>query len=1084
MSTDGYYLFPTIHRDRIVFTCEDDLWSVPADGGVSMRLTSSKQRCSRPALSPDGRWLAFTSYEEAHPEVFVMPAAGGEAKRLTYLGADATLVVGWTPDSRRILFASTTAEWYVRQYNLYTIPRTGGPTTRMRCGPAVHASIGPKDGMVIGRHTLDPARWKRYRGGTMGDLWIDRDGKGQYEKLVERSANLARPLWVGRHVYFLSDEEGTGNLYRCTPTGRSPERCTDHHDFYARNPSTDGRRIVYHAGGDLWVFDPKTDESTRVPIEHRSPRAQRQRRPIYAAHFLTDYDLHPDAHSLAVSVRGKTLTLGNWEGAVRQSTEQDGIRERRPRYLGSGDRLALVSDSDGEERLEIVPLDPTKERVRMTRLDIGRVQALEPSPDGKKIALTNQRQELIVVDVARRSLRVLDRSKAFPISGLSWSPDNRWIAYALHETQHVSTIQIVEVSTGKVRAVTEAVYHDFQPAFDPGGKYLYFLSAREFNPMYDALQFELGFPRGMRPFLVTLRADLPSPFVRRPGESKEDEDEKDKKKDSKRKKDDTPKVEVEIDFEGIDQRIVPFPVAEGRYAQIRGGNDKVFFTQAALPRAEEEDDEDEPSGALLQCYDLKDRELTPIAGGVWGFRLSRDAKTLAYATSRSLRVIKAGEAVDDDEEEAKPGRKSGWVDLDRLRVWIDPAAEWRQMFDEAWRLQRDQFWVADMSRVDWLGVHKRYRPLVERIACRSELSDLLWETQGELATSHCYEMGGDHRPGTHGTRGFLGADFRYEAKSDGYRIVSIVRGDSWRAGCDSPLAAPGVQLQPGDVVLAINGRRLSKTRPPESVLVDQAGQEVELLVRSSGKRQNRTVTVRALADETGARYRAWVEANRDRVHRATRGRVGYVHIPDMGPAGFSEFHRGYLLEAERRDGLIVDVRFNRGGHVSQLLLEKLARRRIGYDVSRYGDVSAYPEHSVAGPMVALTNEYAGSDGDIFSHAWKLMGLGPLIGKRTWGGVIGIWPRHALVDGTVTTQPEFSTWFVDVGWDVENYGTDPDIFVELSPQDAAAGKDPQLQRALAEIKKQMAAWKPARLPDMKNRPNLAAPKLARRPNRKK
>ncbi|MEQ8767132.1 MAG: PDZ domain-containing protein [Planctomycetota bacterium] len=1079
MSNDGYYLYPTIHGDRIVFCAEDDLWSVSASGGLSARLTSSKNRCSRPAISPDGKWLAFTSQEEAHPEVFVMPAAGGEATRITYLGADATLVIGWTPDSKNILFASTAGEWYVRQYHVYAVPRAGGAPKRVPCGPAVHVSNGPKGAMVIGRHTLDPARWKRYRGGTVGDLWIDRDGKGQFEKLVDRPANLARPLWVGRHIYYLSDEEGTGNLYRCTPTGRSVERCTDHEDFYARNPATDGQRIVYHAGGDLYVFDPKDGESRKVAVEHRSPRGQRQRRPVPAAHFLTDFDLHPDGHSLALSIRGKTFTMGSWEGPVRQSTEPDGIRERKPCHLGKGDRLVLVSDADGEERLEIVPVDPTEERTRLAKLDIGRVRTLEPAPDGKKVLLTNQRQELIVVDLSRKSMKVLDRSKAFPIAGASWSPDGRYIAYGIHDTMKISTIKIAEVSTGKIRPVTSPVYHDFNPSFDPSGKYLYFVSAREFNPMYDALQFELGFPRGMRPFLVTLTADQPSPFVRRPDESSDDDKKKDKddSKDKKDEKDETPKVK--IDFEGIEQRVIPFPVPEGRYGRMRGGNDKVFFTQYSLPRSEADEDEDE-AGAVLFSYDLKERELTAVAFNVWTFRLSSDAKTLAFTTARgNLHVGKAGEPIEEDEEDAKPGRKSGWVDLDRVRLWIDPAAEWRQMFDEAWRLQRDQFWVADMSRVDWKKVHARYRPLVDRIGCRAELSDLLWETQGELATSHCYEMGGDYRPPTNGTRGFLAADLTWVASSKGYRVDDIVRGDSWRAGCDSPLAAPGINVHPGDVILAINGRRLTAETPPESVLVDQAGQEVELTVRPKGKRSTRTVTVRALTEESPARYRAWVEENRRKVHQATRGRVGYVHIPDMGPDGFSEFHRGYLLEAERCDALIIDVRFNRGGHVSQLLLEKLARKRIGYDVSRYGDVSPYPEHSVAGPMVALTNEYAGSDGDIFSHAWKLHGLGPLIGKRTWGGVIGIWPRHALVDGTVTTQPEFSTWFIDVGWDVENYGTDPDIVVEITPQEAASGKDPQLDRGIAEIQELLKQWKPARLPDMKKRPNLAAPRLSRR-----
>jgi tricorn protease len=432
------------------------------------------------------------------------------------------------------------------------------------------------------------------------------------------------------------------------------------------------------------------------------------------------------------------------------------------------------------------------------------------------------------------------------------------------------------------------------------------------------------------------------------------------------------------------------------------------------------------------------------------------------------------------------------------------------MFREAWRLQRDHFWTNDMSSVDWQEVYRRYYPLIDRVTTRSEFSDLMWEMQGELGTSHAYEFGGDYRPSPRYDQGFLGADFAYDSESDGYRITHIVQGDAWVERWDSPLRRLGVNAQVGDILLAIDGQRLSQEISPQQLLVNRANVEVQLTVLSgsngakapsqpqtgekpttdsrpqtadrNGTNQDtdtqpstpHTVLVKTLRSEAEARYREWVEANRRLVHAETGGRVGYVHIPNMGAFGYAEFHRYYLAESER-EGLIVDVRFNGGGNVSQLLLEKLARRRIGYNQSRYGVASPYPGHSVLGPLVALTNEFAGSDGDIFTHAFKVMHLGPVIGKRTWGGVIGIWPRHSLVDGTITTQPEFSYWFADVGWVVENYGTDPDIEVDIKPQDYVQGKDPQLERGLQEIMKLM-EQNPPRLPDFGPKPSRALPKL--------
>jgi tricorn protease len=479
---------------------------------------------------------------------------------------------------------------------------------------------------------------------------------------------------------------------------------------------------------------------------------------------------------------------------------------------------------------------------------------------------------------------------------------------------------------------------------------------------------------------------------------------------------------------------------------------------------------------VLESYDLETQKQERLVEGISDFWVGRDGKALLYLAGDRLRVLKAGEKAPEKKDD-KPGRESGWIDLGRIKVSIQPAAEWRQMFQEAWRLQREQFWTEDLSGIDWDGVNRLYEPLLDRVTTRSEFSDLLWELQGELGTSHAYEMGGEYRRGPDYRQGFLGVDWELDASAGGYRIGNIARGDTWDAKTTSPVTGPGINLAVGDHVLAINGQPLGPDVTPAQRLVNQAGNEVLLTVRRAGEPEPRTVTVKALGDERPARYRDWVDANRDTVHTATAGRVGYIHVPDMGPEGYAEFHRAFLAEYDR-DALVVDVRVNGGGHVSGLLLEKLARKRVGYDFPRWAAPKPYPDESPAGPMVALTNELAGSDGDIFSHTFKMMKLGPLVGKRTWGGVIGIWPRHRLVDGTVTTQPEFSFFFDDVGWRVENYGTDPDIEVDNAPQDYARGADPQLEKAI-EVALDVLSKQPPHRPAPTERPRRVAPGLAPR-----
>ncbi len=1115
----GYYRFPTIQGDTIVFSCEDDLWSASVSGGMARRLTASLSEETYPLLAPDGQNLAFAGRDEGHSEIYLMPALGGPARRLTFMGALTCQPVAWTHEGK-LIFASTAGHWYLRFTQLYQIDPSGGAPEIMPYGLARHISFGPNGGVVLGRLSTEPARWKRYRGGTAGQIWIDPAGNGDFHHLIDLSGNLANPIWLGDRIYFISDHEGIGNLYSCLADGAGLRRHTDHDDYYVRNLSSDGKRIVYHAGADLYLFSSESDSSQPIEIEFHSPQVQRNRKFVDPSRYLESWDIHPNGQSLAVTSRGKLFSFANWEGAVLQhgSNEEPmnaeiittGVRYRLPCWLPDGKRLVAVTDAGGEEHFVILQADGSGEPQPVDGLDIGRPEAVACNPHKDQIVFSNHRYELLTLDLESKQLTRIDRGLAHPIMGFSWSPDGKWVVYSASISLQRQAIKLWNAASQEITQITQPVLRDLAPTFEPHGLFIYFLSYRDFDPVYDNLQFDLSFPRGMRPYLITLKKDQVSPFIPQPyteppadkeksddqdGEEKDGDNEVEEAKvdpetpaqestDStpveaaeanKESKDNDENREIEIDLDGIQDRIIAFPVPEGRYRQIRGTRTgKVIYTRYPIDSTLDSSDENEKAArGNLYAYNFEDQKEEMLLPGVTGFDITASGIWLAYLSRNRLRVLKAGEKPMD--ENNMPSRKSGWVDLSRLKVSIVPGAEWRQMFREAWRLQRDQFWTSDMSQVDWLAVHDRYLPLIDRVSSRSEFSDLMWEMQGELGTSHAYEFGGDYRPEPRYQQGHLGAEYLYHPESGGWQITRLMRGDPWSDDAHSPLLKPGINVSEGDILLSINGRKLNAEISPGRALVNLANEEVFLGIRTADDPTLRYVTVIVLGRDEPLRYRSWVEANRQAVHTATDGRIGYLHIPDMGAPGYAEFHRGYLAEIDRQ-GLIVDLRFNRGGNVSPLLLEKLARRRLGYDTARWSEIpTPYPPESVMGPIVALTNEYAGSDGDIFSHSFKLLKLGPLVGKRTWGGVIGIWPRHSLVDGTQTTQPEFSFWFEDVGWGVENYGTDPDIEIDNTPQDYMRNTDAQLERAIGEALR-LLANNPPSLPDFSQRPDRSLPRL--------
>ena len=1122
MSDDlhGYYRSPTIRGNHIVFACETDLWSVTAEGGLARRLTDHHVDTHTPFLSPDGQWLAFRGREEGSNEVYVMAAFGGPAKRLTYQSGQCT-VVGWTRDGTDILYASDDGLPLGRHYRLWAVSRLGGVPRLLPHGPADRVSYGDGGGVVLGRNVGDPARWKRYRGGLTGDLWVDEEGNGEFRRLVSLAGNLANPMWLKGRIFFISDHEGWGNLYSCTPAGEDLKRHTSHQDYYVRNASTDGERIVYQSGANIHVFDPKNDHNRKLDIQVASSKPQLNRRFVDATRYLDGYDPHPKGLSLLTTNRGKMFAFANWERAVTQHGARDQVRYRLAQHLHDGKNFVCISDESGEEAIEMrpleLPLSGETEVRQLTEIDIGRPTDMLASPTKNQVVLCNHRNELLWVDVDAGEVKRLDRSDHGRIMGMAFSPDGRYVAYGYQGSQRTTHLRLAEIATGNISDLTEPLYYDGDPSFDPTGNYLYFISYRMFNPVHDNLYFDLSFPQGGCICFLTLRKDTQSPLTPEPKaldgsnatkDKPKDGDEEGKDKGKEKGKNETkPKAESDsdssteaaaseksasptgaekdkvaskgepketrIDLDGISGRVVRLPIAEGVYHRLEAIAGKVLYdrwpTRGTLSHLW--DDNDTPQGALLS-FDLEKQQEELLASGISSFCVAADRKTMVYRKRGKLRIVKADAKVPETSD--KPSRTSGFVDLSRIRISVAPATEWRQMYREAWRLQRDNFWSPTMSGVDWQEVYDRYLPVLARVATRSEFSDLMWEMQGELATSHAYEYGGDHprRTPGHGAVGRLGAVLNNDSEGR-WVIEALLRGDSWLPNADSPLAAPGLDIQPGDHLLAVDHQPVRPEQPPEALLTNLSGTEVDLVVQRPGS-EPRKVTVKTLTSERRLRYRAWVNDNRTRVHGASGGEVGYVHVPDMGAYGYAEFHRHFQREVERT-GLIVDVRYNGGGNVSELLLQKLALRRIGYQVPRHGAPSPYPSHAILGPLVCLTNEHTGSDGDIFSHSFKLLRLGKLIGKRTWGGVVGIWPRHPLVDRTITTQAEFAFWFEDVGFNVENHGAVPDVDVDITPQDWENGRDPQLQRAIDEALLTIANSSP-KMPEFGPHPDRKPPRL--------
>jgi len=1057
----GYYRFPTIYKNKIAFISDDDLWISDINNFNTKRLTTNISNVSSPKFSPNGDFISYVGIEDGNTEVYVIPSDGGVSKRLTFEGAFISKIALWSKEG--IFYASDLEKPFSRISDLRIFNIKNNKSKAMDFGISSNIAIHD-DFTVIGRNTQDPARWKRYKGGTAGELWIDYN-KNNFNKLINLKGNLACPLIVNKRIYFISDHEGIANIYSCLKNGKLLTKHTNHKNYYVRNASSDNSKIIYQCGARLFVFNTKLNTYKKVSINYTNSNIDSGRKFSCSTKYLEHASLSNNGQLLNIISRGKSFVMGNWDGPALQYGKLNGVRYKHPIQVNKNKNLLLCSDENNVEKFELYNLETSK-LIKSFKKDLGRILDVKKSPTLDIVAFLNHKHELHLFNISKNSIIKVDHSTNHPID-FNWSPDGKYIAYSCSLNSRRSVIKIYTLSSKKSIEVSDAINQDYSPVFDNTGKYLSFISKRTFNPVYDSIQFDLNFTQSEKPYIIILNKKTDSPFIK--SALSNDKPKKGKKKSNS-------KVKVNIDFNNIKNRIIQVPIKETTLDDSIGFIDnKIFYMKWPIQGSREDGwySMGSPLKGTIFYYDLDKLEEKMFYSGATSFYIDNESSNILIKSDNSLTVLTT-KSIPNKEAitKSKFNKETGKINLSRINLSIDVKSEWKQMYSEAWRLQRDYFWTSDMSGINWKKIFNRYYKLIDRISTRTEFSDLIWEMQGELGTSHCYEFGGDYKPIRKYNTGLLSASFKYNKRFKAYEINNIAKGDLWDS-YPSPLLRPGLNINNGDLLYKINNTMLTNENYPGELLVNQIGKQIQLTVSDKKGKNKRNVIVSPNSYDKHLYYRDWVEKNREYVHKKSKGKIGYVHIPDMGADGFAEFHRYFLAEIIY-DGLIIDVRYNGGGHVSQLLLSKLAKKRIGYDLTRWMGIEPYPSESPAGPMVAITNEYAGSDGDIFSHSWKLLKLGKLIGKRTWGGVIGIWPRNALVDGTLTTQPEFSFWFKDVGWNVENYGTDVDIEIHDTPQDYRKGIDRQLDKSISVVLNDLKKPNAILEANLNNKPSLKLP----------
>jgi tricorn protease len=1053
---------PTVSRTQVAFVYAGDLWIVSRQGGEARRLTADIGVETDPVFSPDGTRIAFTGEYEGNVDVYVMPADGGQPRRLTYHpGPDQ--VVGWTPDGKRILFR-TIRDSYSRFTRLFTIPAEGGFATEVPLPMAFDGSYSP-DGQRLAYMPIMPAfrAWKRYRGGRTTPIWIARLSDSHVEKVPRDNSNDFNPMWVKDKVYFLSDRNGPVTLFAYDLADKKVTRVLANDGLDIKSASAGPDAIVYDQFGSLHLYDLATGKSR--PLDARIHADLPAVRPHLekVARQIRNAAISPTGVRAVFEARGDILTVPVEKGHVRNLTETSGVAERDPAWSPNGKWIAYFSDASGEYQLHV---RDQRARETVKKLTLGDAPSFyySPvwSPDSKKIAYSDKRMNLWYIELATGKSKKVDTDLYDqPSRSLDpvWSPDSQWLAYTRQLQNHLHTVFVHSLATGKNHQLTDGMSDARYPAFDAGGKYLYFTASTDIGPTtgwLDMSSFEHPVTRSV--YLVVLRKDLPSPLA---PESDEEKDEqaapgpvgiaqpsaaaakkiralaaKAAAKDKKPEK----KEAVRIDLDNLDQRILALPIPAANYEGLAAGKAGTMFLLES-PRAGGRPGRG--GGLTLHKFDLGARKTDKLIEGIMSVDVAHNGEKVLYQMGGGWFIAPTAGPI-------TPGH--GALKTQEMEVRVDPRAEWRQMYHEIWRIERDFLYDPNAHGLDLARTEKKYAPYLAGLGSRQDLNQLFEEMLGELTLGHVYVAGGDAPEVKHVQGGLLGAD--YTIDKGRYRFARVIRGENWNPQYRAPLTQPGVNVRAGEYLLAVNGRDV---RPPEnlySFFEGTAGKSVLLKVgpNPDGKGA-REVTVVPIADETSLRNLAWIEENRRKVDRMTGGRVAYVYLPDTAQGGYTNFNRYYFAQVGK-DAAVIDERFNGGGTAADYIIDYMRRPLLNYWSTREGKDFMTPVGSIYGPKVMIVNEFAGSGGDAMPWYFRRAKVGPLVGKRTWGGLVGIYDYPPLMDGGFVTAPRVAFWNPEGQWDVENHGVDPDYDVDLDPAAVRAGHDPQLEKAVAVVLEEM------------------------------
>jgi len=1057
--------YPDVSATQVVFSYAGDLWIASRDGGAARRLTSHPGEEVFAKFSPDGTKIAFTAEYDGNEDVYVIPAAGGEPQRLTYHpGPDN--VLGWNPAGDKVLFRSARVSAPPGYTRLFLASLDGGLPQMLPLPRASLSSFSPDgESLAYNPTSREFRHWKRYRGGWTSYIGIFSLTDESYRELPRSGANDMFPMWHGDGIYFISDRDGVMNLYRYDLGTSETRKLTDFTEYDVTWPSLGPDEIVFENGGLLYRLDLATEKILDTPVTVAAELLAARPELVPVADLINGADIAPGAERAVVEARGDLFTLPAEHGSPRALTSSSAVHDRDPVWSPDGKWIAYFSDATGEYQLYLRP-QKGGDAVQVTDDLRGYPDGLIWSTDSTKLGFTDNELRLWYVDIEERKPVLMDHGAYRGVEISSWAPDSRWLAYVKVTASRNPVICLYSLDQGKTFQVTDGFYNDRSPVFDPDGSYLYLLSDRYLYPAGDRLDWHFGYYDTTGVFALTLARDHASPFALRSDEEKAEEgasgdddvkpDEKTGKKGAEKTKDGKepaePKGEkgngakpVHIDIEGLGQRIAAFPIPAGIYADLDARSGKVYYMSASFETLENGRPGSGPPEGTLHVFDLESREDATLMGGISGYALDRKGDKLLYEAGSKLGIV-----------DATPGKAKvgeGLLATASLQARVDPPAEWRQILHEAWRIERDFYWDPNMRGLDWRAVGARYEALLPWVAHRSDLNYVIGEMIGELSTSHTYVGGGKVPPTRKVSVGMLGVDFA--ADGGFWRFATVYEGRNWQPDARSPLTEPGLGVHEGDYLIAVNGRRVPSTDNPYAHFQGLASDTVELTVNSQPTAEGaRTILVEPLADETDLRYVAWVEANRRKVAEATGGRVGYMHVPDTAVHGLQEFDRALSGQLDAK-AMIVDERYNRGGWLPSFYTEKLRRQLLAMAAPRGAGDTPWPPVAIAGPKVMLINERAGSGGDAFPFFFKKQGIGPLIGVRTWGGLVGISRRIPLQDGGTVTAPEVGFWDPDTAeWVAENHGIEPDIEVRQRPDLVVKGQDPQLEKAIEVVLEQL------------------------------